>query len=113
MCPGSPELREINLSVMLTADRVRQGIYRSEAIRRFAQWLDVAPHPLTACEISSGYIAAARWSRAGAAAESLAIVPPPPGTIKRSAVYADLCIPAEVRSAMDQVFARVDARTRG
>ena len=112
MCPGSPELREINLSLMLTADRVRQGIYRSEAIRRFAQWLDVAPHPLTACEISSGYIAAARWSRAGAAIESLAVEPLPPGVIKPSAVEANLSNPAEVRSAIEKVFARVHAKTR-
>ena len=96
---------------MLTADGIRQGIYRSEAIRRFAQWLDAAPHPLTACEIASGYVAAARWNRAGAI-ESLAVEPLPPGAIKPSAVETNLSNPAGVRSAIENVFARVQAKTR-
>ncbi len=97
---------------MLTAEGIRQGIFRSAAVRRFAQWLDVAPHPLTACEIAGGYIAAARWSRAGAGIESLAVEPLPPGAIKPSAVDVNLANPAEVRSAIEKVFARVHAKTR-
>ena len=97
---------------MLTAEGIRQGIFRSAAVRRFAQWLDVAPHPLTACEISGGYIAAARWSRAGAGIESLAVEPLPPGAIKPSAVDANLSSPAEVRSALEKVFERVHPKTR-
>jgi type IV pilus assembly protein PilM len=97
---------------MLTAEGIRQGIFRSSAIRRFARWLDVAPHPLTACEIAGGYIAAARWGRAGAGIESLAVEPLPPGAIKPSAVETNLSNPAEVRSAIEKVFARVHAKTR-
>jgi type IV pilus assembly protein PilM len=97
---------------MLTADGIRQGIYRSAAVRRFAQWLDVAPHPLTACEIAAGYVAAARWSRAGAGVESLVVEPLPPGAIKPSAVETNLSNPAEVRSAIERVFARVHTKTR-
>ena len=97
---------------MLTAEGIRQGLYRSAAMRRFAQWLDVAPHPLTACEIATGYIAAARWSRAGAAIESLAVEPLPAGAIKPSAVETNISNPAEVRSAIERVFARVHAKTR-
>ena len=81
-------------------------------MRRFAQWLDVAPHPLTACEIAGGYIAAARWNRAGAGIESLAVEPLPPGAIKPSAVDTNMTNPAEVRAALEKVFARVHAKTR-
>ena len=97
---------------MLTAEGIRQGLYRSGTVRRFAQWLDVAPHPLTACEIAGGYIAAARWNRAGAGIESLAVEPLPPGAIKPSAVDINVSNPAEVRSALEKVFARVHAKTR-
>jgi type IV pilus assembly protein PilM len=101
-----------NLSEMLTAEGIRQGLYRSETVRRFAQWLDVARHPLTACEIAGGYIAAARWNRAGDGVESLAVEPLPPGAIKPSAVDTNVTNPAEVRSALEKVFARVHAKTR-
>src|ERR1700686_1074122 len=97
---------------MLTAEGIRQGLYRSETVRRFAQWLDVARHPLTACEIAGGYIAAARWNRAGDGVESLAVEPLPPGAIKPSAVDTNVTNPAEVRSALEKVFARVHAKTR-
>lgn len=97
---------------MLTAEGIRQGIYRSATMRRFAQWLDVAPHPLTACEIAGGYIAAARWNRAGAGIENLAVEPLPPGAVKPSAVDANLSNPAEIRSALEKVLSRVHAKTR-
>jgi type IV pilus assembly protein PilM len=97
---------------MLSAEGIRQGIYRSATARRFAQWLDVAPHPLTACEIAAGYVAAARWARAGAGIESLAVEPIPPGAIKPSAVEMNLANAAEVRSAIQKVFARVHVKAR-
>jgi type IV pilus assembly protein PilM len=74
--------------------------------------LDVAPHPLAACEIAAGYVAAARWSRGGAGIESLAVEPLPPGAIKPSAVEANLSNAAEVRAAIERVFARVHVKTR-
>jgi hypothetical protein len=97
---------------MLGAEGIRQGIYRSSAIRRFVQWLDVAPHPLTACEIAAGYVAAVRWGRAGAAIESLVVEPLSTGAINPSAVETNLANPAEVRSAIEKVFARVHAKPR-
>jgi type IV pilus assembly protein PilM len=97
---------------MSTAEGIRQGVYRSTAVRRFAQWLNVAPHPLTACEIAGGYIAAARWNRAGTGIESLAVEPLPPGAIKPSAVDTNVASPSDVRSAVEKVFARVNAKAR-
>lgn len=97
---------------MLTAEGIRQGIYRSTAIRRFAQWLDVAPHPLTACEIAAGYIAAARWSRAGSTIESFAVEPLPVGAVKPSAVETNISNPAQIRAAVEKVLTGVHAKTR-
>jgi type IV pilus assembly protein PilM len=97
---------------MLTAEGIRQGIFRSAAVRRFAKWLDVAPHPLIACEVAPGYIAAARWNRAGAAIESLAVEPLPPGAIKPSAVETNLAGSAEIRAAIERVLERIQPKTR-
>jgi len=97
---------------MPTAEGIRQGIYRSAAVRRFAQWLNVAPHPLMAIEIAAGYIAGARWARAGNGIEALAVEPLPPGAIKPNAVETNLANAAEVRAAMEKVFARLHSKTR-
>jgi len=97
---------------MSATDQIRQGFYRSAVVRRFAQWLNVAPHPLIACEIAAGYIAAARWNRAGNNIDSLAIEPLPPGAIRPNAVETNLANVTEVRSAMEKVFARLHAKTR-
>ena len=97
---------------MTATEQIRQGFYRSAAVRRFAQWLNVAPHPLIACEIAAGYIAAARWNRAGNSIDSLAVEPLPPGAIRPNAVETNLTNPAEVRAAIEKVFARLQAKTR-
>src|SRR5579862_9584781 len=97
---------------MTATEQIRQGLYRSGAVRRFAQWLNVAPHPLVACEIGAGYIAAARWNRAGNGIDAIAVEPLPPGAIKPNAVEANLANLTEVRSAMEKVFARLQAKTR-
>jgi type IV pilus assembly protein PilM len=97
---------------MTATEQIRQGFYRSAVVRRFAQWLNVAPHPLIACEIAARYIAAARWNRAGNNIDCLAVEPVPPGAIKPNAVETNLANPTEVRSAMEKVFARLHAKTR-
>jgi len=97
---------------MTATEQIRQGFYRNAAVRRFAQWLNVAPHPLIACEIAAGYIAAARWNRAGNGIDAMALEPLPPGAIKPNAVETNLANPAEVRSAIEKVFARLQAKTR-
>jgi type IV pilus assembly protein PilM len=97
---------------MTTTEGMRHGIYRSSGIRRFVQWLDVAPHPLIACEIAASYVAAARWTRAGGGIESFAIEPLPPGAVKPSAVETNLANPVEVRAAVGRIFTRLHAKTR-
>jgi len=97
---------------MSSADGVREGIYRSAAVRRVVRWLDVAPHPPIACEIAPSYVAAARWSRAGNAVEEFATEPLSPEAIQPNAVENNLANPAEVRNAVGKVFARLGARSQ-
>jgi type IV pilus assembly protein PilM len=85
---------------------IREGIYRSGLVRAVSQWLDVVPHPLIACEVASGYVAAARWSR-GLGLESFAVEPLPPGAIVPSPVETNILMLPEVRSAVGRVFSRL------
>ena len=92
---------------MSSATGVREGIYRSALVRRVTRWLEVLPHPLLACEITPGYVAAARWTRGGASLDSFAVEPLPAGAIVPSAVETNLANAAAVRAAVAQVFARL------
>jgi len=88
----------------------RQGIYQSHLVRRLAQWLDAVPHPLVACEIAPGYVAAARWARTGAGLEGFAIEPLPKGAISPTAAESNLVNAEEVRTAVGRVFDRLRAK---
>jgi type IV pilus assembly protein PilM len=88
----------------------RQGLYRSPLVRRMARWLDAMPHPMIACEISTDYVAAARWTHAGVSPHGLAYEPLQPGAISATAVDANLINGDEVRSAVGRVFSRLQAK---
>jgi type IV pilus assembly protein PilM len=88
---------------------IREGIYRSGLVRAISQWFDVTPHPLVACEIATGYVAAARWTH-GLGLEAFAVESLPPGAIVPSPVETNILMVAEVRSAVGRVFARVRAK---
>ena len=88
---------------------IREGMYRSALVRAVSHWLDVAPHPLVACEIAPGYVAAARWSR-GQGLEAFAVEALPPGAIVPSAVETNIQLVPEVRSVVGRVFARLRAK---
>jgi type IV pilus assembly protein PilM len=85
---------------------IREGIYRSGLVRAVSQWLDVAPHPVVACEIATNYVAAARWTR-GLGLEAFAVEPLPPGAIVPSPVETNILMVAEVRSAVGRAFSRL------
>ena len=89
---------------------IREGIYRSALVRGISRWLDVVPHPLIACEIAPGYVAAARWTRGGVSLEGFAVEFLSPGAILPSAVETNILLVAEVRSAVGRVFARLRAK---
>ena len=95
---------------MSTADGIRQGIYRNALVRRVTRWLDAVPHPHIACEIASGYVAAARWSRTDSVLEAFAVEPLPPGAVTPTAIETNLLQPAEVRAAVGRVFSRLQAK---
>ena len=95
---------------MSDGNSVRQGIYQSGLVRRVAQWLDAIPHPVIACEISTDYVAAARWGRTGTALDGFAVEPLPPGAILPTAAESNLIDAAEVRSAVGRVFSRLRAK---
>jgi type IV pilus assembly protein PilM len=89
---------------------IRQGIYQSQIVRRFARWLDAIPHPLVACEIAADYVAAARWARGGLSLEGFAVEPLPPGSIAPTAGESNVIDAAEVRAAVGRVFSRLRAK---
>jgi type IV pilus assembly protein PilM len=86
---------------------IRQGIYQSYLVRRIALWLDAIPHPPIACEISTNYVAAARWARTGTALDGYAVEALPPGAIFPTAAESNLLNAAEVRAAVGRVFSRL------
>ncbi len=79
-------------------------------MRRIARWLDEIPHPLLACEIAPGHVAAARWTRATMALDGFAVEPLPAGAIAPSAVETNLMNAAAVRAAVSKVLARLHAK---
>lgn len=95
---------------MSSASGVREGIYSSGVVRRVTRWLEAIPHPLLACEIAPGYVAAARWTRGGTGLDGFAVEPLPEGAIVPSAVESNLANAAAVRAAVGRVFARLRAK---
>lgn len=95
---------------MSSGNSVRQGLYQNALVRRLAQWLDAIPHPLIACEISTDYVAAARWNRTGMGLDGFAVEPLPPGAIFPTAAESNLMDATEVRAAVGRVFSRLRAK---
>jgi type IV pilus assembly protein PilM len=87
----------------------RQGIYKSEFVRKVTRWLETMPHPPLAVEIAPDRVSGARWSRTGGldgfAVESLA-----PGSIVPSAVETNIGNAAALKSAMANVCSRLRAK---
>ncbi|HXN24531.1 MAG TPA: hypothetical protein VOA41_17485 [Candidatus Dormibacteraeota bacterium] len=95
---------------MSSATGIREGIYSSGFVRRMARWLDASPHPLLACEITHQYVAAARWTRRGAALDGFAIEKLPTGAVIPSAVEANIAQAGVVRGVIGQVLSRLKAQ---
>lgn len=86
----------------------RQGIYKSDFVRRIARWLDAMPHPPLACEIGPDRVAGVRWTRTGGL-DGFAVEPLPPGVIVPSAVETNVVNASPVREAVSSVFQRLRA----
>ncbi len=87
----------------------RQGIYKSDLVRRVARWLEAMPHPPLAIEISPERVSAARWSRTGGL-EGFAVETLPAGSLVPSAVESNIVNAAALKSAMTSVCSRLRAR---
>jgi type IV pilus assembly protein PilM len=92
-----------------TSAAFRQGIYKSELVRKVTRWLDASPHPPLALEIAPNRIAGARWTRAGSL-DGFAVEELPDGALLPSAVETNIANPAAVKSAVSNIFDRLRAK---
>ena len=94
---------------MNSATAFRQGIYKSELVRRVTRWLDATPHPPLAMEITPERVAAARFGRTGAL-DGYAVEALPPRAIVPSAVESNIGNPAAVKLAVNNACVRLRAK---
>jgi type IV pilus assembly protein PilM len=87
----------------------RQGIYKSEVVRRVARWLDAMPHPPIAIEIAPDRVAAVRWTRTGSV-DAFAVEAIAPGALVPSAVETNIVNLPAVRHAVAGVVDRLRAK---
>ncbi len=91
---------------MNSAAAFRQGIYKSEFVRKVTRWLDATPHPPLAMEITPERVAAARFGRTGAL-DGYAVEPLPPRAIVPSAVESNIGNAAAVKLAVSNACVRL------
>jgi len=86
----------------------RQGIYKSELVRRIVRWMDAIPHPALALEIGPDRISGARWSRTGSL-ESHTVETVPYGALMPSAVETNIVDVPTVKTAVNTVCSHLRA----
>jgi len=91
------------------ATTYRQGVYKSNFVRKIALWLDAQPHPPIAIDIAPDRISGARFTRTGSL-DGFAVEPLPPGAIVPSAVETNIVNAGAVRNAMQGVCDRLNAK---
>ena len=87
----------------------RQGIYKSELVRKVTRWLEATPHPPLAMEITPERVAMVRFGRTGAV-DGFAIEPLAPGAIVPSAVESNIGDATAVKLAVSNAATRVRAK---
>jgi len=92
-----------------SATAFRQGIYKSELVRRVTRWLDATPHPPLAMEITPERVAVARFGRTGAL-DGYAVETLPQGAIVPSAVESNIGNAAAVKLAVSNACIRLRAK---
>jgi hypothetical protein len=90
----------------------RKGIYGNAFVRKIARLLDAMPHPLVACEVSTHHVAAAHWKRGTFGLNDFAVAEIPAGSVKPSAVEANLVDAAAVRLAVEKVFLQIGVKNQ-
>lgn len=94
---------------MSSAATFRQGVYKSNLVRRMASWLDATPHPPLAIEIGLERVSGARWTRTGGL-DVFAVEALPPGALAPSAVETNIVNAAALKSAIAGVSTRLRAK---
>ena len=94
---------------MSSAATFRRGIYKSDFVRRVANWLDATPHPTLAIEIGLDRVAGARWTRTGGL-DNFAVEVLPPGSLVPSAVETNIVNGPALKTAISGVCSRLHAR---
>src|SRR5271165_5047936 len=92
-----------------TTASFRQGIYKSELVRKVTRWLDASAHPPLALEIAPNRIAGARWTRTGSL-DGFAVEEIPDGALVPSAVETNIANPVAVKNAVKSIFDRLRAK---
>src|SRR5271163_3991097 len=92
-----------------TTAAFRQGIYKSELVRKVTRWLDASPHPPLALEIAPSRVAGARWTRTGSL-DDYAVEELPDGALLPSAVETNIVNLPAVKTAVNNVFAHLRAK---
>jgi len=88
---------------------IREGIYKSDAVRRFVRWIDATPHPALAIEISTDRVAGVRFGRGGTHV-AYDIVGLPKGAIVPSAIESNIANAAAVKAAVASVCQTLSAK---
>jgi type IV pilus assembly protein PilM len=88
---------------------IRRGVYKSGWVRRLVRWMDDIARPGLAFEISPEQIAGVRISRTGGL-DAFATQGLPPGTLRPSAVDANITNPAAAQTALREVAGKLGAR---
>lgn len=83
-------------------------MFKSNLVRRVANWLEATPHPPLAIEVSLDRISGARWSRSGGL-DAYAVETLPPGALTPSAVEPNISDVVAVKSAVTSVCNRLNA----
>lgn len=94
---------------MNSATAFRQGIYKSELVRRITRWLDATPHPPLALEITPERVAVARFGRTGAL-DAYAVETLPQGAVVPSAVESNIGNATVVKQAVISACATLKAK---
>lgn len=84
----------------------RQGMYKSDMVRRIARWLEAMPHPPLALEISPDRVSGARWTRTGSV-DGFAVEVLPTGALIPSAVETNIINSGALKAATESVVKRL------
>ena len=94
---------------MTSVSAYKEGIFRSDLVRRATRWLEGTAHPPIALEIAVDRIAGVRFHRNGSL-DGFAIENIPAGALVPSAIETNFVNPTAIRSAVASVCSRLGTK---